>query len=1026
MTIRCPNCQFDNRDGATFCSYCGTQLGGTPSGWIALQPGQTMKGGAYRIVRPLGKGGMGALYLAEDVGAFNRLCVIKEMLDYFDPRKPQEAAKAKRRFEDEARVLATLQHSGIPDIYTFFSEQGRNYIVMQFVDGENLEQRLAREGQQKLEDVARWGVQVCRVLEYLGRAQPNPVVHHDIKPANLILDKNSDEVRLVDFGTAKARLTLQPGGKVGLQKSSIYGTVGYAPPEQHQARSEPRSDVYALAATMYHLLTGDDPRQHRFNFPQLSGLPAEIRDLLLRSLEQDVRQRLTATQMRQELEAILVPVGVKEPFHSPLGHVARDETGLVALCDQDWEDGKFHFYRGDFEERLRHWSRADLEVQAATLRRRYEQGDQDAGLDAFVRLLDPNFPQPVLQVGTGRLDFGNVGRGGQWTADVPVTNAGRGYMQVAVSSNVPWVQLTETHLGRLAGEQQALRVEIDTTDLPTGQQHTAQVTLDAGSGGRTVIPVTVTVPHGLLGVDRNQLDFGSVYRGQRVAVQSFVVSDTGGSYFDAKVSGKERWIEQVTPDSFRCQPGQRQQVEVAVDTQRLPMGQQEHVATLNVITSDAGAAQVWITAETTVVKELLRWFALTAPGRLALAAILLVLAFLSGWAYLAYHYASGLDRLEAGRWAEARAEFERVIILGMSYRNTEEFVKESYYRLGLAYLEAGEWEKAQAELKQVIGYKDADELVKESHYRLGLAYFEAGEWEQARAELEQVMAYEDAEELVKESYYRSGIAYLEARDLERAEEALRQVLRLDSEYKDAGLKLLDALGHEMAYVPAGEFLMGSKDDRFADDDEHPQHTVYVSEFWIDKTEVANTQYRKCVESGVCRAPTTCDGGEPTYSDSSKADHPVVCVSWWDAKTYCEWAGKRLPTEAEWEKAARGTDGRKYPWGNSLDGSKLNSSRTDDGYECTAPVGSYPEGASPYGALDMAGNVWEWCQDWYDEDYYVSSPQHDPQGPDSGTRRVVRGGSWTNYDYDACAASRHWVNPDFRGYYYGFRCVSQSP
>ena len=276
MTIRCPKCQFDNRAGAVFCSRCGTPLGSAPPGWVALQPGQTMKGGTYRIVQPLDKGGMGALYLAEDVGAFNRLCVIKEMLDYFDdPYNLQEIAKARQRFEDEARVLATLKHSGIPDIYTFFSEQGRNYIVMQFVEGENLEQRLTREGPQKREDVARWGVQVCKVLEYLAWMQPNPVVHHDIKPANLILDKNSGEVRLVDFGTAKARLTLQPGGKVGLQKSSIYGTVGYAPPEQYLGRSEPRSDVYALAATMYHLLTGDDPRDHPFNFPQLAGLPSK-------------------------------------------------------------------------------------------------------------------------------------------------------------------------------------------------------------------------------------------------------------------------------------------------------------------------------------------------------------------------------------------------------------------------------------------------------------------------------------------------------------------------------------------------------------------------------------------------------------------------------------------------------------------------------------------------------------------------------------------------------------------------------
>jgi len=245
-------------------------------------------------------------------------------------------------------------------------------------------------------------------------------------------------------------------------------------------------------------------------------------------------------------------------------------------------------------------------------------------------------------------------------------------------------------------------------------------------------------------------------------------------------------------------------------------------------------------------------------------------------------------------------------------------------------------------------------------------------------------------------------------------------------------------GSVMVHVPAGEFLMGSKeDDPDAYADEHPQHTVYVSEFWIDKAEVTNAQYRNCVEAGACRAPTTCDWGEPTYSDSSKTDHPVVCVSWQDAKAYCEWAGKQLPTEAEWEKAARGTDGRKYPWGDDFDGSKVNfcdvnceynhrDSGADDGYQRTAPVESYPEGASPYGALDMAGNVWEWCQDWYSANYYASSPQHDPQGPGSGSSRVVRGGSWSRLERLVRAADRDGDVPVSRYYVLGFRCVSQSP
>jgi formylglycine-generating enzyme required for sulfatase activity len=249
-------------------------------------------------------------------------------------------------------------------------------------------------------------------------------------------------------------------------------------------------------------------------------------------------------------------------------------------------------------------------------------------------------------------------------------------------------------------------------------------------------------------------------------------------------------------------------------------------------------------------------------------------------------------------------------------------------------------------------------------------------------------------------------------------------------------------GSVMVHVPAGEFLMGSKEgDPDAYDNEHPQHTVYVSEFWIDKTEVTNEQYGHCVAAGVCQALSDYVCQASADADNvvlfNVADQPVVGVSWYDAQTYCEWVRKRLPTEAEWEKAARGTDGRKYPWGNSFDDCKVNFCDAancafnhryggNDGYQCTAPVGSYPEGASPHHALDMAGNVEEWCQDWYDADYYASSPQRDPQGPSSGNRRVTRGGSWYSNQTFVRTTSRDWGFPHVGNQYVGFRCVSESP
>jgi len=205
-------------------------------------------------------------------------------------------------------------------------------------------------------------------------------------------------------------------------------------------------------------------------------------------------------------------------------------------------------------------------------------------------------------------------------------------------------------------------------------------------------------------------------------------------------------------------------------------------------------------------------------------------------------------------------------------------------------------------------------------------------------------------------------------------------------------------GEPMVVVPAGEFTMGLSADAglqeclryqnvcyrswFTDDE--PEHRVYLNAFYIDKYEVTQGDYDRCVTAGKCR--------ENEKSDGLTGSHqPVVGVDWNDAKSYCEWAGKRLPTEAEWEKAARGTDGRMYPWGNQEVSCELANYKDCIGK--TWPVGSKPAGASPYGVLDMAGNAQEWVADWYGKNYYRSSPSQNPKGPSSGEYHVQRGAYW---------------------------------
>jgi len=253
----------------------------------------------------------------------------------------------------------------------------------------------------------------------------------------------------------------------------------------------------------------------------------------------------------------------------------------------------------------------------------------------------------------------------------------------------------------------------------------------------------------------------------------------------------------------------------------------------------------------------------------------------------------------------------------------------------------------------------------------------------------------------------------------------------------------DSDGMVMVYVPAGQFAMGStasevdralqqcSDFRVACivdqfDDEMPSHLATLAAFWLDGTEVANAQYHRCVEAGRC-TPTSCPEDAAVNGDTQ----PVVCLSWDQAGAYCAWAGGRLPTESEWEYAARGTARLTYPWGNDFDSTRASycdascpfswaDMQSGDGYTQTAPVGSFPTGASWCGALDMAGNAWEWVQDWYAP--YTSEPVINPVTEQGASGRVLRGGSWDLDPAFLRSAVRNWGEPAASSNVTGFRCV----
>ena len=235
-------------------------------------------------------------------------------------------------------------------------------------------------------------------------------------------------------------------------------------------------------------------------------------------------------------------------------------------------------------------------------------------------------------------------------------------------------------------------------------------------------------------------------------------------------------------------------------------------------------------------------------------------------------------------------------------------------------------------------------------------------------------------------------------------------------------------GMTLLCVTKGDFRMGSDPaaDKNAVTDELPMHSVTLKAFWIDQTEVTNRQYALCVRAGACTPPVSEQAGDPVYFGDAKYDnYPVTYVDWGQAAAYCAWATRRLPSEAEWEKAARGTKGALYPWGNAAPNNDLlNYKLAKSG---PMPVGSYPKGKSPYGALDMAGNVMEWVQDWYKNDYYKSQGSWlDPTGPAAGTYGITKGGAWISHaDYRVRAAARYGYNRKTRLGANGFRCAVEA-
>lgn len=521
---------------------------------------------------------MGAVWLVAQTRAFDRLAVLKEVVEYYDPLDAEERRQAAERFEAEARTLGDLKHPGIPDLYAYFSEGGHNYLVMEYIEGPDLRQGLTHEdgdtgqlvagGPRPVDEVLRYTVEICQVLEYLATRRP-PVVHNDVKPGNVIVDQNSGRAVLVDFGTAKTRYLRATG-----QPGSIYGTVGYAAPELYQGRSEPRSDVYSLAATAYHLLTDDDPRDHPSQFPQLDALPPTLADVLRAALAEKVEERLSATEFRQQLEGYRA--GLTGPLRAltfPDGDLADERDELVALAVKHWAYAAGILHDGTVARWLRTALHDPVAAQAAEAAVQQWPNSPDAALDAFIRQLNPSaLPPGKLELRTTSLRLSNVGEGQRIPQKIEVANRGRGYLRGEMFSTQPWVKVGASFScppGRVCG----VPVEIDTTGLAPGS-HLAAVTLTPVGGAPEVAAVQISVSAekaapvrtGLsaptIEVNPRAVDFGQVDgKALNTASKEVTVTNLSRTTAQVRVQGAPRWLL-VKPETFRLVAGARQEVKL--------------------------------------------------------------------------------------------------------------------------------------------------------------------------------------------------------------------------------------------------------------------------------------------------------------------------------------------------------------------------------------------------------------------------------------------------------------------------------
>jgi formylglycine-generating enzyme required for sulfatase activity/tRNA A-37 threonylcarbamoyl transferase component Bud32 len=978
--------------------------------------------GRYYLTERLGEGGMATVYRGYDT-RLERDVAVKVIRKGAFP--PDTLEHVLGRFEREAKSLAKLSHPSIVKVYDYGEHDGSPYLVMEYLPGGTLKELIGKP--LPWPDALRLLLPVARGVAYAHR---RGILHRDIKPANILITDDGEPM-LSDFGIAKLFEADETPGST--TPGTVIGTPGYMAPEQWSGKAMPKSDLYSLGIVLYEMVTGRKPyeattpgaiaiKQATEPLPSprkfAPDLPKGLEQALVKALAREPGDRHQDTSaLIGELENLQAGAAAREKARLEAEERARRESEALALklAAERARKEQEAKARLEAEERARREKeeREDRAAQSAAQERARRAVAEQARREKIARdSVEKAAREQAKREATEKIRREKVERRATRRAALTTTlSKSLSTLGSALSRARPYVGIAGI-VGLILvlvwlGSSAMAKLDLFApAAIPSATPDLATEPLPMNSPAPpTKTLVRTTTPTQTLTPTPTSL-LTDITDAQGVAMRLVPASDfTMGSETGDDV---ERPVRRVYLDAFYMD---KYEVTNALYKACVTAGVCDTPGETTSYTRPAYYGNSgfdnypviyvdWNQAETYC-----EWRGAELPTeaqweKAARSANERTYPWGEGIDETFANYSSNVgDTTAVGSYETGKSPYGLYDMAGNVWEWVADRYSETDSQAAPAPNPLGS-DTGQYRVLRGGSWHDFGNVVRSS-FRVG--YEPSGGFNDVGFRCSRSPSIRLSPTATPTQLAQSGTPTAAV-----------------SNPSAGGSDYLDAKGVPMRLVPAGELKMGSDN---GNSDERPVHEVYLDAFYMDKNEVTNAHYKACVEGGACEPPKHSSSSTRSayYGSLGYEDYPVIFVDWSQAKSYCEWRGAGLPTEAQWEKAARGMDERTWPWGEgvNMDCSEANF------VGClgdTTAVGSYEGGVSPYGLYDMAGNVWEWVADWYSETYYESSPASNPKGPDTGGIRVQRGGSWLSNVSSLRGSRRSGYEPEYFSHVIGFRCA----